>query len=206
MRTRSSLTPSKARSTSCCISFARVRSTSTTFPIVLITEQYLGYLGLMQEMNLDVAGEFLVMAATLIHIKSRTLLPRPRPVAGRAGAGRGSRAKRSSGVCSSTRDTRRQRNCWTNGRRCGRAVRPSRCERRRSRRRPVRAGVRGRSLRSAGGFRSVLERASRRPPMVLPPDQISIEDRIHQLLGRLSETEACDSRTCLLMATARAPS
>ena len=33
----------------------------------------------MQEMNLDVAGEFLVMAATLIHIKSRTLLPRPDP-------------------------------------------------------------------------------------------------------------------------------
>ncbi len=33
----------------------------------------------MQELNLDVAGEFLVMAATLIHIKSRTLLPRPDP-------------------------------------------------------------------------------------------------------------------------------
>ena len=33
----------------------------------------------MQEMNLEVAGEFLVMAATLIHIKSRTLLPRPDP-------------------------------------------------------------------------------------------------------------------------------
>src|SRR5688572_4224689 len=48
-------------------------------PIALITEQYLGYLELMQEMNLDVAGEFLVMAATLIHIKSRTLLPRPDP-------------------------------------------------------------------------------------------------------------------------------
>src|SRR5688572_29434011 len=31
----------------------------------------------MQELNLDVAGEFLVMAATLIHMKSRTLLPRP---------------------------------------------------------------------------------------------------------------------------------
>ena len=48
-------------------------------PIALITEQYLGYIELMQELNLDVAGEFLVMAATLIHIKSRTLLPRPDP-------------------------------------------------------------------------------------------------------------------------------
>src|SRR6187200_2718909 len=46
-------------------------------PIALITQQYLDYLELMQEMNLDVAGEFLVMAATLIHIKSRMLLPRP---------------------------------------------------------------------------------------------------------------------------------
>src|SRR4029079_4585045 len=48
-------------------------------PIALITQQYLDYLDLMQELNLDVVGEFLVMAATLIHIKSRTLLPRPDP-------------------------------------------------------------------------------------------------------------------------------
>ena len=48
-------------------------------PITLITSQYLEYIDLMQEMNLDVAGEFLVMAATLIHIKSRMLLPRPDP-------------------------------------------------------------------------------------------------------------------------------
>ena len=45
-------------------------------PIVLITDQYLEYLDLMQELDLDVAGEFLVMAATLIHIKSRRLVPR----------------------------------------------------------------------------------------------------------------------------------
>ncbi len=40
-------------------------------------------------------------------------------------------------------------------------------------------------------FRGVLERASRKPRMVIPPEQISIEDRIAQLLSRLSETEAC---------------
>ena len=45
-------------------------------PIVLITEQYLEYLDLMQELDLDVAGEFLVMASSLIHIKSRMLIPR----------------------------------------------------------------------------------------------------------------------------------
>ena len=44
-------------------------------PIAAITEQYLATLELMQTLNLDVAGEFLVMAATLIHIKSRMLLP-----------------------------------------------------------------------------------------------------------------------------------
>lgn len=44
-------------------------------PIATITEEYLRYLALMQELDLDVAGEFLLMAATLIHIKSKMLLP-----------------------------------------------------------------------------------------------------------------------------------
>lgn len=47
----------------------------TDIPIATITEQYLATLEVMQTLNLDVAGEFLVMAATLIHIKSRMLLP-----------------------------------------------------------------------------------------------------------------------------------
>ncbi|MBN1842712.1 MAG: segregation/condensation protein A [Deltaproteobacteria bacterium] len=44
-------------------------------PIALIAEQYLEYIKLMRVMNIDVAGNFLVMAATLAHIKSRMLLP-----------------------------------------------------------------------------------------------------------------------------------
>ncbi len=44
-------------------------------PISDITHRYLEYIGLMKELNLDIAGEFLLMAATLIHIKSRMLLP-----------------------------------------------------------------------------------------------------------------------------------
>jgi segregation and condensation protein A len=43
--------------------------------IAVITRQYLDYLKLMKELNLEVAGDFLVMAATLLHIKSRLLLP-----------------------------------------------------------------------------------------------------------------------------------
>jgi segregation and condensation protein A len=44
-------------------------------PIATITDQYLDYLNMMREMNIDIAGDFLVMAATLTHIKSRMLLP-----------------------------------------------------------------------------------------------------------------------------------
>ncbi len=44
-------------------------------PIAKVTEQYLTYLSLMEALDLEVAGEWLVMAATLIEIKSRMLLP-----------------------------------------------------------------------------------------------------------------------------------
>jgi segregation and condensation protein A len=44
-------------------------------PIATITDQYLAYLDLFQELNLNVAGEYLVMAASLIYVKSRLLLP-----------------------------------------------------------------------------------------------------------------------------------
>jgi segregation and condensation protein A len=44
--------------------------------IAKITDQYLAYLEAMEEMNVEVAGEFLVIAATLVYIKSRTLLPK----------------------------------------------------------------------------------------------------------------------------------
>ncbi len=46
-------------------------------PIAFITDKYLEYLGLLQGLNLDIASEYLVMAATLAHIKSKMLLPRP---------------------------------------------------------------------------------------------------------------------------------
>ena len=46
-------------------------------PIAFITDKYVEYIGLMENLNLDVASEYLVMAATLAHIKSKMLLPRP---------------------------------------------------------------------------------------------------------------------------------
>ncbi len=53
-------------------------------PIVEITSQYNAYLDLMRELNLEIAGEYVVMAATLMHIKSRMLLPVEAPPDGEA--------------------------------------------------------------------------------------------------------------------------
>jgi segregation and condensation protein A len=44
-------------------------------PVITVTSQYMEYLELMKVLNLDIAGEFLVMAATLLYLKSRALLP-----------------------------------------------------------------------------------------------------------------------------------
>ena len=160
-------------------------------PIAMITEQYLGFIAMMQELNLDVAGEFLVMAATLIHIKSRMLLPRadpsqddvldqedPREVLVRRLLEH--QKYKAAAELLHERETLRS----------AQHIRPD-----------------SRVADAAGdeyepelevdlfgliaAFRGVLERANRRPRMVLPPEQISIEDRIRQLLDRLSETDAC---------------
>src|SRR4051812_41745492 len=48
-------------------------------PISFVTEKYLEYLDAMAGMDIDVAGEYLLMAATLCHLKSRELLPTPEP-------------------------------------------------------------------------------------------------------------------------------
>ena len=160
-------------------------------PISLITEQYLHYIELMQELNLDVAGEFLVMASTLIHIKSRMLLPRPET------------SLDEDGVEEDPREALVRR--LLEHQRFRAAAEQLR------EREMLRAAQYGRPdervAQAAGedyepelevdlfslmtAFRGVLERASRRPPMVIPPEQISIELRMLQLLARLSETEAC---------------
>lgn len=52
----------------------------TDIPITEVTEQYMQYIEMMKLLDLDIVGDFLVMAATLIHIKSKMLLP-PDPLA-----------------------------------------------------------------------------------------------------------------------------
>jgi segregation and condensation protein A len=160
-------------------------------PIALITRQYLDYLSLMQELNLDVASEFLVMAATLIHIKSRMLLPRPETAAGevldeedpRDALVRRllehDRFKAAAGLLHE-RETLRGAQ-WTRPDARVEAIAGEDYE--------PELEVDLFSLLSA--FKLVLERARERPPVPLPPEQISIEARIEQLLERLSETDAC---------------
>src|SRR5882757_6204024 len=46
-------------------------------PIAFVASKYVEYITLMEELNIDVASEYLVMAATLTHIKSKMLLPVP---------------------------------------------------------------------------------------------------------------------------------
>ena len=49
----------------------------TDIPIALIFDQYMEYLDLMAEMDMDIAGEFIETASELMYIKSRVLLPKP---------------------------------------------------------------------------------------------------------------------------------
>jgi segregation and condensation protein A len=158
-------------------------------PIALITAQYLAYVDLMEELDLDIAGEFLVMAATLIHIKSRMLLPRPDPSQDddeedprKLLVDRLLEYQKFKTAANLLHERETVRSAqW---------LRPEQSI----------AGVAGEagepelevdlfSLMAA--FKAVLDRAKQRPTVPMPDAQISIEERIAQLLSRLSETEAC---------------
>jgi len=160
-------------------------------PIALITAQYLEAIGLLQELDLDIAGEFLVMADTLIHIKSKMLLPRPETAAGVEGEQEDPRDalvrrllehekfKAAAGLLHEREQLRAAQ--W---------LRPD-----------------GRVAEIAGddyepelevdlfslltAFQAVVQRLKQRPKVLLPPEQVSVEARIEQLLDRLSETDAC---------------
>jgi len=160
-------------------------------PIALITAQYLATIDLMQELNLDVAGEFLVMAATLIHIKSKMLLPRPETASGVEGEEEDPRDalvrrllehqkfKAAAGLLHEREQLRAAQWLRPDARIAAIAGDDYEAE----------LEVDLFSLFSA--FEAVVQRAKQRPKVLLPPEQISVETRIDQLLARLSETEAC---------------
>jgi segregation and condensation protein A len=161
-------------------------------PIALITQQYLEYVDVMKELDLDTVGEFLVMAATLIHIKSKMLLPRQDPESPdepeedprEALVRRLLEHQKFKAAAELLHERAVLRGAqW---------IRPD-----------------GRVAEIAGdeyayepdievdlfsllaAFRGVLERAKQRPKFVLPAEEVPVEVRIEQLLALLSETEAC---------------
>ena len=159
-------------------------------PIALITRQYLETIQLMQELDLDVAGEFLVMAATLIHIKSKMLLPRPETAAGVEGEVEDPRDalvrrllehqkfKEAAGLLHEREQLRAAQWLRPDGRvaqLAGDEYEPE-------------LEVDLFSLMNA--FQAVVDRLRQRPKVLLPAAEMPVEMRIDQLLARLSETEA----------------
>jgi len=131
------------------------------------------------------------MAATLIHIKSRMLLPRPETAAGVEGDTEDPRDalvrrllehqkyKAAAGLLHEREQVRAaqwQRPDERVAEIAGEEIEPE-------------LEVDLFSLLSA--FQAVVQRAKQRPKVFLPPEQISVESRIEELLVRLSETEAC---------------
>ena len=161
-------------------------------PIALITAQYLDAIALLHELDLDVAGEFLVMAATLIHIKSKLLLPRPETAAGVEGEPdedprdalvrrllEHQKFKAAAGLLHEREQLRAAQ--WQRPDERVAALAGDEYE--------PELEVDLFSLMNA--FQAVLYRLRHRPKVLLPPEEIPVEARIEQLLSRLSETEAC---------------
>jgi segregation and condensation protein A len=161
-------------------------------PIALITAQYLDTIELLTELNLEAAGEFLVMAATLIHIKSRTMLPRPQTAAGVLDGDEEDprdalvrrllehqKFKAAAGLLHEREQVRAAQ--WQRPDERVAAIAGDDYE--------PELEVDLFSLLNA--FQAVVQRLKQRPRVLLPPEQIPIEVRIEQLLARLSETDAC---------------
>jgi segregation and condensation protein A len=160
-------------------------------PIALITTQYLETIQLMEELNLDVAGEFLVMAATLIHIKSRMLLPRPETAGGADAEAEDPRDalvrrliehekfKAAAGLLHERGQLRAAQ--WIRPDERVAAIAGE----------PVEPEIEVDLFSLLTAFQAVLRRARDQPKVLLPAEQISVEARIDELLGRLSEHQAC---------------
>jgi segregation and condensation protein A len=159
-------------------------------PIALITRQYLDYIGLMEEMQLDVAGDFLVMAATLIHIKSRSLLPRPAPEQEdpeedprEALVRRLVEHQKFKAAAELLHDKETVRSAqWARPDERIAALAGEGLDK------EPELEVDLYSLMTA--FKAVVDRATQRPQVYLPMEQMSIEQRIEQLMRRLEGVEA----------------
>jgi len=158
-------------------------------PIALITQQYLETVAFIHELNLDIAGDFIVMAATLIHIKSRTLLPRPAPEQEDpeedprdALIRRLIEHQKFKAAAEMLHEKETVRSAqWT---RSDLVIAPIAGDK-------PEPEIEVDLFSLITAFRTVLHRAKQRPTVTMPGEQIPIELRIEQLLAGLSETEAC---------------
>ena len=158
-------------------------------PIAPITDQYLDYLALMRELDLDTAGEFLLLAATLIHIQSKMVLPRPGPGENESEEDprealmrrllEHQKFKTAAGLLHERQTVRGAQWGRPDDRVAEIAGDPYEPE----------LEVDLFSLLTA--FQAVVHRAKKRPALSLPVEHISIETRIEQLMAILSEAEAC---------------
>ncbi len=160
-------------------------------PILPITKQYLDYLDVMQELDLDVAGDFLVMAATLIHIKARMLVPRlehetededdtedPRDVLVRRLIEH--QKYKAAAELLHERETVRSAQ-WG---RPDERVTDIAGE-------PFERELEVDLFGLLQAFEAVIKRARERPGVPVPGEEVSLETRTRQIMERLSETEAC---------------
>ena len=151
-------------------------------PIATITDEYVRYLGFMQELDLDVAGEFLLMAATLIHIKSKMLLPPDETVEGEDGEPEDPRAELVSRLLEYKRFKEAAQTLGlleseaTLLHRRGAPAMDLEIEG------PLQVSM----VELLRAFRDVLSRADRPVPMEITPEEINVGKRLIMLMDRLA--------------------
>jgi segregation and condensation protein A len=165
-------------------------------PIAEITRQYLEILDIMEELNIDLASEFLVMAATLIHIKSKMLLPPPHEDGTSDEDGEDPRAELVARLLEYERYKEAAQQLhqqeeiraatWIRPEEAARALVPTNGHDEAS---DLLIDVDIFELFSA--FREVLARVQKRTDLVLEREVISIEEMIDRLRQRLSPGEQC---------------
>jgi len=159
----------------------------TDIPISLITRQYLETIELMKSLNLDVAGEYLVMASYLTHIKSQMLLPVPEEEEGEEPS-EDPRAE----LVAHLLEYKRYKEAAENL--AARPVLDRDVFAREDAEPDDGASLDARPLDVSLSdlllaFRDVLARTSRRDLLEIEPDRLSIRDKIHEILSRLKDAE-----------------
>lgn len=155
----------------------------TDIPIALITQQYLDHLEMMKALNLDLAGEYLVLASTLLHIKSRMLLPEPEPEEGEEDDPRRElveqlleyQAVKDAALALERRDVL-DRDVFKRG---GRALGEEEAE-------PEEEMVEIGIFELVEAFQRCLSRFKTRVPLEIETDPMTIAERIQDILARLS--------------------